>query len=220
MIKKTLFSMFAVSLITAFTAQADLINFTGTVYHDSGNLINASNAASGTNIGTFTGSTVNFSINSPDGSGTPMSSFFTGVTDSSTLKNSYWWNRVMSDPDNQFGHGVYSTGVVIDGTASFHAGDTVTITHDDGAILSLQGLGIVINSGAPRMWTAVICFYRTSLVLSISNTRRPMAIQSTWISRPRRPPFRSPRLLRCLAPGCLQWAACFARSPASSNHPV
>jgi hypothetical protein len=149
MIKKTLFSMFAVSLITAFTAQADLINFTGTVYHDSGNLINASNAASGTNIGTFTGSTVNFSINSPDGSGTPMSSFFTGVTDSSTLKNSYWWNRVMSDPDNQFGHGVYSTGVVIDGTASFHAGDTVTITHDDGAILSLQGLGIVINSGAP-----------------------------------------------------------------------
>jgi hypothetical protein len=78
-----------------------------------------------------------------------MSNFFTGVTADSALTSSVWWNSVMSDPTNAFGNGIYSTGVVIDGTALFNAGDEITITHDDGAILTLEGLGAVIDSGSP-----------------------------------------------------------------------
>lgn len=154
MIRRAIFSIFAVSLVTAWTAQADIVSFTGVVYHDPGNLLNASVAATDPgnySIGTFTGSTIDFNITSPYGSSTPMSSFLTGVTDSSALTNSPWWNRVMTDPTDQFNHGVYSTGIVINGTASFTAGETITITHDDGAILSLQGLGTVINSGDPTV---------------------------------------------------------------------
>src|SRR5579885_2098931 len=151
MLKKTLFSMLAFSFAGVWTAQADLVSFTGTVYHDSGNLLNASSAASGTAIGTFSGSVINFDIPNPQGSSTPMSSFITGVTPDSTLTSSIWWNRVMSDPSNAFGNGIYSTGIVIDGNASFKAGDTITIEHDDGAILTLQGLGAVINSGSPTV---------------------------------------------------------------------
>ena len=121
------------------------------MYNDSGNLLNASSAASGTAIGGFTGSVINFDIPNPQGSSTPMSSFFTGVTNNSSLTSSVWWNRVMSDPTNAFGNGIYSTGVVIDGTASFQAGDKITISHDDGVILSLQGLGVVINAGSPTV---------------------------------------------------------------------
>jgi len=141
--------MLAASFLTVLTAQADIVSFTGTVYHDSGNLLNASTAATGTAIGGFSGSAIHFDINSPEGSGTPMSNFFTGVTTHSTLTSSVWWNRVMSDPTDAFRHGIYSTGVIIDGTASFNPGDTITITHDDGAILTLEGLGAVINSGSP-----------------------------------------------------------------------
>jgi len=141
--------MLAASFLTVLTAQADIVSFTGTVYNDSGNLLNASSADSGTAIGGFSGSAIHFEINDPQGSNTPMSSFFTGVTTDATLESSVWWNRVMSDPSNAFGNGIYSTGVIIDGTASFNAGDEITITHDDGAILTLEGLGAVINSGSP-----------------------------------------------------------------------
>jgi hypothetical protein len=151
MLKKTLLTVFAFSFAGAWSAQADLVSFTGTVYNDSGNLLNASDAGSGTAIGGFTGSVINFDIPSPEGSSTPMSSFFTGVTNNSALTSSVWWNRVMSDPSGAFGHGVYSTGVVVDGTAMFNAGDTISISHDDGVILTLQGLGAVINAGSPTV---------------------------------------------------------------------
>jgi hypothetical protein len=155
MLKKTLLTVIAFSFAGAWTAQADLLSFTGTVYHDPGNLLSASVAASdpgNSTIGTFTGSSsISFNITSPYGSSTPMSSFFTGVTNSSALTSSVWWNRVMTDPTDIFGNGIYSTGVVIDGTASFQAGDTITIQHDDGVILSLQGLGNVISNAGPTV---------------------------------------------------------------------
>ena len=151
MLKKTLLTVIAFSFAGAWSAQADLVSFTGAVYNDSGNLLNASDAASGAAIGGFSGSVINFNISTPQGSSTPMSSFFTGVTNDSALTSSAWWNRVMSDPNNTFGNGVYSTGVVVDGTATFNAGDTITISHDDGVILTLQGLGAVINAVSPTV---------------------------------------------------------------------
>jgi hypothetical protein len=154
-IKKSinLIAVCAVLVLAATTARADITGtYTGTVYVNTGSGqgdIPVPSSPTGSNIGTFTG-TAPFSFVATGSDGLKAFLLSGGATPDSTLMASaeYTGSGQMSNPG--LGASSYSTEIVITGTASFFAGEKITISHDDGVVLNLTGLGNVISSLGPN----------------------------------------------------------------------
>lgn len=180
-IKKSinLIAVCAVLVLAATTARADITGtYTGTVYQQVGSGqgdISVPSSPTGVSIGTFTGTApFNFVATGTQG----LATFLSGATIGSTLAASSEYlgtfgDGQMSDPG--LGANSYSTEIVITGTASFLAGETITISHDDGVVLNLTGLGNVINSPGPTtllpsMYTFAGAYASNTFTLSYEAT--------------------------------------------------
>lgn len=125
------------------------VSVTGTVWQVAGNLVNAPTSdPSGTLLGTFTAGAVDFYAGGGQGSGVTLGDFLAyGSAQDVTIASSSL-SSVMSNCFSGTGSGCYSTVIKIQGTATFLAGTTYTLTHDDGAVMYV-GSNVVINSAGP-----------------------------------------------------------------------
>ncbi len=150
----TIAVLVAASLMISSSAWADLlpVSVSGTVYRIPGNLMDASSGLStATPVAWFTDTVINFqALNGvTSGSCTTSGSLcdflaYGGAT-ASYSSNTYE-NAVMSDAST------YSTWIKLTGTATFVAGQTYTIAHDDGVIMDVSGVsGDVISSPSPTV---------------------------------------------------------------------
>ena len=157
-------ALFLAAILATSVAFAD--SFTGTVTRYTGNMLPADYSASGLNEGTFTSSTLDFFASGPQNSGITLAGFFANAGGGVDTSGLIGLNAVTSNcfdgtyetsgacqsgslaTINNPSTAAYSTGMHITGTAYFNAGETYTITHDDGVMLWLNG-NLVVDAPSP-----------------------------------------------------------------------
>ena len=129
-------------LVLSTSAWADAF---GDVYRVTGNLLNAADySGSGTLLGSFTAPAINFIVPEGQGTSNPLSEFLSSGSASYTSMSNL--GDVMSNcpPATT---GCYSTAVHVWGVGDFVNGNTYTITHDDGVIMTLDGSPFITAAG-------------------------------------------------------------------------
>jgi VPDSG-CTERM motif len=152
------FGVLLVALLTvSVAAWADpltIVSVKGTVWHVAGNMVPAPTADPvGTLLGNFEASQINFWTPGNQGANHPLSLFLsnggaTAITVSDTDLAKPLSNCLTGNNSCPSGLTPYSTIIRLDGIATFVAGTTYTLQHDDGAVMIVDGK-IVIDSPAP-----------------------------------------------------------------------
>jgi hypothetical protein len=152
MLKQSMWNLAAVAIALLVLSTSAWADIAGTIYKVDGNMLSAGPVSSFTGVineGTFTAPSINFAVLEGQGASNPLSEFLNsgGASYGAILGI----NDVMSNvavSNCAANNSCYSTLIDIVGWGTFVNGQSYTITHDDGVVMSIAG-NPFINAPGP-----------------------------------------------------------------------